>query len=124
MHWVNRTSILEDLEGGPAGSGVARVDLSRRANGGGPTALLPFSVPTGGSGSFDADRALRRGPGQWHSRARTHLEKKGCPPSFVDGQIAGIAGAGNLTVVTGNTAEFEPLARLDEGIRVESWFEA
>ena len=33
-------------------------------------------------------------PAQWHGRARTHLEKKGCPPSFVDGQIAGIAGAG------------------------------
>jgi predicted nucleic acid-binding protein len=45
-------------------------------------------------------------------------------PPFADGQIAGIAGAEGLTVVTGNTADFEPFARLEEGIRVENWFES
>jgi len=38
-----------------------------------------------------------------------------------DGQIAGIAGAEGLTVVTENTSDFEPFSRLEGGIDVENW---
>lgn len=59
---------------------------------------------------------------RWHGRARALLEKEGLSTPFADGQIAGIAGAETLTVVTENTADFEPFASLDGGIQVENWF--
>jgi tRNA(fMet)-specific endonuclease VapC len=70
---------------------------------------------------------------QWHGRARAALEREGLSTPFADGQIAGIAGAEGLTVVTENTADFEPFANLEEvgaleeaplegGIQVENWF--
>ena len=58
---------------------------------------------------------------RWHGRARTRLEKEGRSTPFADGQIAGIAGAEGLTVVTQNTSDFEPFSRLEGGIDVENW---
>jgi len=72
---------------------------------------------------------------RWHGRARARLEAGGRPTSFADGQIAGIAGAEGLTVVTANTSDFEPFAALsekgtlseegvlEEGIGLENWFD-
>ena len=70
---------------------------------------------------------------QWHGRARAALEREGLSTPFADGQIAGIAGAEGLTVVTENTSDFEPFANLEEvgaleeapledGIQVKNWF--
>lgn len=61
---------------------------------------------------------------RWHGRARARLEQEGLPTPFADGQIAGIAGANDLTVVTDNASDFEPFADLDGGIQVENWFSA
>lgn len=60
---------------------------------------------------YDAEAAL------WHGRERARLERKGLSPSFADGQIAAIARAHGLTVVTGNAADF----RRFEGIKVLDW---
>lgn len=54
---------------------------------------------------------------QWHARERARLEAEGKPPPFVDGQIAAIARARGLTLVTRNTADY---ARFD-GVVVEDW---
>jgi len=59
---------------------------------------------------------------RWHGRARALLEKEGLSTSFADGQIAGIAGAEDLTVVTENIFDFQPFADLEAGIQVENWF--
>lgn len=62
---------------------------------------------------------------RWHGRARALLEREGRPTPFADGQIAAIAGARDLTVVTENTSDFVPFEALGdrlEGIRVENWF--
>lgn len=59
---------------------------------------------------------------QWHGRARALLEAEGRSTSFADGQIAGIAGAEDLTVATQNVSDFRPFAALDEGIHIENWF--
>ena len=58
----------------------------------------------------------------WHGQARAQLETEGRPTPFADGQIAAIAATENLTVVTQNAGDFEPFARLEEGIEVENWF--
>jgi len=58
---------------------------------------------------------------RWHGRARARLEAEGLSTPFADGQIAGIAGAEGLTVVTQNTSDFEPFSRLEGGIDVENW---
>lgn len=50
---------------------------------------------------------------------RAHLEKAGTPVGAYDLQIAGMALAHNLTVVTRNTREF---ARVP-GLRVENWYD-
>lgn len=60
---------------------------------------------------------------RWHGRARALLEEEGLSTPFADGQIAGIARAEGLTVVTENTSDFEPFAGLDDGLHVENWFE-
>jgi tRNA(fMet)-specific endonuclease VapC len=59
---------------------------------------------------------------RWHGRARDLLEKEGLSTPFADGQIAGIAGAEGLTVVTENISDFQPFADLDGGIQVENWY--
>ena len=53
----------------------------------------------------------------WHARERARLAAVGRTPPFVDGQIAAIAHANELTLVTSNTGDF----RAFEGLTVESW---
>lgn len=54
---------------------------------------------------------------EWHARERARLANAGKTPPFVDGQIAAIAGAHDLVLVTANKADF----RHFRGLRVESW---
>ena len=54
---------------------------------------------------------------EWHARERARLAGLGRSPAFADGQIAAIAGAHDLTLVTANRADFEPF----EGLRIEDW---
>jgi tRNA(fMet)-specific endonuclease VapC len=42
----------------------------------------------------------------WHAAERARLVHAGKPPTFVDGQIAAIAVANELTLVTANLADF------------------
>jgi tRNA(fMet)-specific endonuclease VapC len=53
----------------------------------------------------------------WHGRERARLERKGLAPSFVDGQIAAIARAHELTLVSRNAGDF----RRFEGLVVADW---
>lgn len=53
----------------------------------------------------------------WHARERARLAAAGRTPPFVDGQIAAIAHANGLIVVTSNIGDF----RAFEGLSVESW---
>jgi tRNA(fMet)-specific endonuclease VapC len=62
---------------------------------------------------YDADAA------RWHARERARLAKKGRSPAFVDGQIAAVAFANELILVTRNTDDFAPF----QGLRVENWFD-
>ena len=57
---------------------------------------------------------------EWHAGERTRLEKRGKPPSYIDGQIAAIAVTQNLVLVTRNVRDFE---RFDD-VQLENWFEA
>ena len=50
---------------------------------------------------------------QWHSAERARLAQLGQPPSFADGQIAGVAATQGLTVVTANTSDFANFAKLE-----------
>lgn len=63
---------------------------------------------------YDQDAA------EWHAKERARLEKRGSPPTFVDGQIAAIAATRGLILVTRNLRDFERF----EGIEVENWFDA
>ncbi len=53
----------------------------------------------------------------WHGRERARLDRLGRTTSAVDGQIAAIAAANDLTLVTMNVRHFEPFL----GIAVEDW---
>ena len=53
----------------------------------------------------------------WHARERARLVAAGRTPPFVDSQIAAIAHANGLVLVTSNIDDF----RSFEGLRVESW---
>ena len=53
----------------------------------------------------------------WHARERARLIATGRTPPFVDGQVAAIAPANGLVLVTSNTDDF----RAFDGLRVESW---
>lgn len=53
----------------------------------------------------------------WHGRERARLESLGRPVPFVDGQIAAIAHAGKLVLVTVNTSDFSRFSDLT----VENW---
>ena len=53
----------------------------------------------------------------WHGEERARLEALGRPAPFVDGQIAAIAHANGLILVTTNTKDF---ARFKE-LTVENW---
>ncbi len=59
---------------------------------------------------------------QWHGEVRAELERDGLSTPFADGQIAAIAAAEGLIVVTDHTSDFAPFVELEEGIHVENWF--
>ena len=62
---------------------------------------------------YDADAA------RWHAAERARLTTDGRTPGFVDGQIAAIAVANGLTLVTRNLADYAGFADLI----VENWFQ-
>lgn len=53
----------------------------------------------------------------WHSVERARLEVLGRTPSFVDGQIAAVAGSRDLILVTANTSDYREF----EGLELENW---
>lgn len=53
----------------------------------------------------------------WHGRERARLEGLGRPAPYVDGQIAAIAYANDLILVTVNTRHFAPF----KDLQVEDW---
>ncbi len=53
-----------------------------------------------------------------HADLRAELERRGLVPSFVDSQIAAIAIANNLVLVTRNLSDFGNFT----GLMKESWF--
>lgn len=53
---------------------------------------------------------------QWHANERVRLEKLGLTPPYVDGQIAAIAKANDLILITQNVKDFKHF-----DILVESW---
>jgi tRNA(fMet)-specific endonuclease VapC len=54
---------------------------------------------------------------EWHAAERARLASIGRPPSFADGQIAAIAQASQLIIVTINQADYADY----QGVRVEDW---
>ena len=60
---------------------------------------------------YDTDAA------QWHAEERARLERAGRRPPFVDGQIAAVAYANGLTLVTANLADYANF----QGITIEDW---
>ncbi len=54
---------------------------------------------------------------EWHAAERVRLSAIGMSPPFIDGQIASIAAANGLILVTANTKDFESF----DGIHVEDW---
>ena len=54
---------------------------------------------------------------EWHARERAGLAKVGQTAPFVDGQIAAVAHAYELTLVTFNDADF----RRFSGLRIATW---
>ena len=95
--------------------GVERMDEGRRR-----TYLLDYLLevvrPSMPILPYDASAA------QWHGEVRAELERDGLSMPFADGQIAAIAAAEGLIVVTDNTSDFAPFVELEEGIYVENWF--
>ena len=54
---------------------------------------------------------------RWHAAERARLERAGRRPPFVDGQIAAVAYANGLTLVTANLADYANF----RGITIEDW---
>lgn len=54
---------------------------------------------------------------EWHARQRARLTSLGRTPSFIDGQIAAVAKANDLILVTANRAHFEPF----DDLTIEDW---
>jgi tRNA(fMet)-specific endonuclease VapC len=54
-----------------------------------------------------------------HGERQAALEARGITVSWSDGQIAAVAVANDLTLVTRNVRDFERF----EGLRIENWFE-
>jgi tRNA(fMet)-specific endonuclease VapC len=54
---------------------------------------------------------------EWHAQERARLASLGQMPAFVDGQIAAIAQANGLILVTRNTSDFEKFS----GLKLENW---
>jgi tRNA(fMet)-specific endonuclease VapC len=57
---------------------------------------------------------------EWHATERARLAAKGLTPPFVDGQIAAIAHANKLTLITRNLTDFKHFT----GLKVQNWFSA
>ena len=58
-----------------------------------------------------------RAAAEWHAAERARLVSRGQTPPFIDGQIAAIAHANELTLVTFNDVDF----RRFQGVRVVTW---
>ncbi len=56
---------------------------------------------------------------EWYAKQQAHLKKRGKTPAYADGEIAAIAAANNLTLVTRNLNDFSEFTNL----RLENWFE-
>ena len=54
----------------------------------------------------------------WHGEERARLQAAGLTPAFADGQIAAVAKANNLVLVTRNVANFENF----RGLELDNWF--
>lgn len=61
---------------------------------------------------YDAEAAA------WHAKERARLDSIGRTPPFVDSQIAAIAAASSLVLVTRNVAIY----RFFLGLRIENWY--
>jgi len=57
---------------------------------------------------------------EWHAKERARLSSRGVTGSFVDGQIASIAGVNGLILVTRNIVDFKPFSKL----KLENWHSA
>jgi tRNA(fMet)-specific endonuclease VapC len=57
--------------------------------------------------------------GEWFAVERARLTKIGKTPAYADGQIAAIAYANNLTLVTNNIADYSDF----QNLRLENWLE-
>lgn len=55
----------------------------------------------------------------WHAVERARLVRRGKTPPYMDGQIAAIAIANNLTLVTRNVKDFKNF----QDLKIENWFE-
>lgn len=55
----------------------------------------------------------------WHAEQRAQLTAAGQTPPFIDGQIAAIAKANDLILVTRNLSDYECF----KGLKVENWHE-
>ena len=64
-----------------------------------------------------------RAAAHWHGTARAALEAQGRPQPFARGQIAAVAATRSLILVTRNTPDFEPYARVGD-LHIENWFAA
>jgi tRNA(fMet)-specific endonuclease VapC len=56
----------------------------------------------------------------WHAKERARLLSRGITVSFVDGQIASVAGVNGLILVTRNIIDFKPFSKL----KLENWHSA
>lgn len=56
---------------------------------------------------------------EWHANERMRLIQLGRTPSYPDSQIAAIAAANNLILVTRNTPDYADFT----GLTIENWFE-
>jgi tRNA(fMet)-specific endonuclease VapC len=64
---------------------------------------------------FDYDSKAAK----WHTQERARLSKIGKTLAFADGQIASIASANGLVLVTNNVADFQYF----ENLEIENWFD-
>jgi tRNA(fMet)-specific endonuclease VapC len=55
----------------------------------------------------------------WHAIERARLAVLGQTPPFADGQIAAIAKANNLILVTGNVSDYQNFTEL----QIENWYD-
>ncbi len=56
---------------------------------------------------------------EWHGKEAARLQLIGKSPPFIDGQIAAVAKANNLILVTRNTDDFKHFS----DIQLENWFD-